>query len=337
MSMTDGVARRGLGRGLSALLRDDDGDDDSPEGAQVRKNALIVPLERLRPGPFQPRRDFDAETMQELTQSVRRHGVLQPVLVRIVADGPEEFYEILAGERRWRAACQANITTIPIVVRHDVDDAMALELALVENIHRTDLAPMEEAEGYQRLISEFGHTQENLAAMLDKNRSHIANMLRMLSLPDAVQEMIREGKLSFGHAKVLTGAMNSERLAREIFAQSMTVREAEQLMRGQPEKALDIRKMVEGIRSGEFLPPEVAKKPTRARARRAGAPRRQDGVEDLYCKSLEERVGATLGLKVEIKMTHKTQDRGHLTVHFHTLDQLDSVIGRLNASDRGYV
>ena len=201
--MTDDPTRRRatnkLGRGLSALLGDEE--EDQAQLDRLRQTRSL-PVERLTPGPFQPRRRFDAEELAELAESIREQGVLQPVLVRRAPDG--DSYEIIAGERRWRAAQLAQLHEIPVLVR-EFDDRTAMEIALVENVQRRDLTALEEADGYHRLIEEYGHSQEEVARAVGKSRSHVANTLRLLNLPGEVRTLLEDGQLTAGHARTLIG------------------------------------------------------------------------------------------------------------------------------------
>ncbi len=204
---------RGLGRGLSALFDD----DQEEQAAHNNKNLRNVAVEKLRPGRFQPRRHFDAESLDALTESVRQKGILQPILVRRNPADPEG-YEILAGERRWRAAQAAQLHEVPVILR-EMDDRAASEIALIENIQRQDLNPIEEGEGYRRLIEEFSHTQEELGRALGKSRSHIANTMRLLALPDEVKAMIGDGSLTAGHARALINGLSVRQIESSVRAQ----------------------------------------------------------------------------------------------------------------------
>ena len=192
--------RKSLGRGLSALMADVNLSSSSGEsaGANVSGSSLLVPVERITPNPDQPRRDFDPEALQELAASIKSKGIIQPLVVRLKDGG--NAYEIVAGERRWRAAQIAQLHVVPVVIR-DFSDSEVIEIAIIENIQRADLNAVEEALGFRQLMDRFGHTQEKLAEALSKSRSHIANTLRLLNLPDDVQMMIRMGKLTAGHAR----------------------------------------------------------------------------------------------------------------------------------------
>lgn len=213
--------RKPLGRGLSALL----GEAPAPalERAPEHGGLRTIPIEALRPGRFQPRRQFDEEAMRALVESIREKGILQPILVRRHGD---EGWEIVAGERRWRAAQAAGIHVVPVLVQ-DLDDRAALEIALVENVQRQDLTALEEAEGYQRLIDEFGHRQEDLAQAVGKSRSHIANTIRLLQLPIDVRRLLQDGALTAGHARALLGAEQAGELARRVVDLGLNVRQTE--------------------------------------------------------------------------------------------------------------
>lgn len=230
--------RKSLGRGLGALLGDDDFDInealaepmDIPTATKPADDNISIEL--LQPSPFQPRKEFDTEALNALVESIKEKGVLQPLLVRKQGSS----YEIIAGERRWRASKLAGLKTVPVIIK-DLNDKEVLEVALVENLLRENLSAIEEAEGFQRLISEFSHTQEALAQIVGKSRSHVANTLRLLNLPESVQEMVKEGKLSAGHARALVGLENAEALAKQIIAKDLNVRQVEELVAKQKEPA----------------------------------------------------------------------------------------------------
>jgi len=257
-----------------------------------------LPIDLITANRFQPRRHFEEADLDELVASIREKGVLQPILVRPAesAEGGGQRYEIVAGERRWRAAQKAGLHEVPAVVR-EVDDTAALEVALIENVQRRDLSPLEEAGGYKRLIDEFGHTQDVIAAAVGKSRSHIANLLRLLGLPKAVQTMVDGGRLSMGHARALLGADDPEALAKRVVKDGLTVRQAEAL-------------------AGE------------SKASGTGAaqkrPRKQ---KDADTRALESDLSQTLGLNVEI--TYDQGDGGRVTIHYKTLEQLDDLCQRL--------
>ena len=289
-----GAAGRGLGRGLSALF----GDDEAPAAAaQKQDNLRTLPIEQLKPSRFQPRRHFDAESLEALTQSVREKGILQPILVRHDPADPNR-YEILAGERRWRAAQAAQLHEIPVILR-EIDDRGASEIALIENIQRQDLNAIEEGEGYRRLIEEFGHTQEELGRALGKSRSHVANTMRLLALPDDVRAMVIDGRLSAGHARAILTSVNPLALAQLVIADGMSVRQIEAALRYEKHAA-------------ESGTAKVAKVKTK----------------DANVAALEKELAQLFGLKVTIDTEGET---GSLTIHYRTLDQLDDVLKKLRA------
>jgi ParB family chromosome partitioning protein len=285
--MADEPARSRLGRGLASLIGD--------MGAETNKNAersrsqRRVSIEFLHPNPRNPRRQFAATELDELAASIKERGIIQPIAVR-PAPGASGSFEIIAGERRWRAAQRAGIHDVPVVVL-EVSDAEALELAIIENVQREDLNPLEEASGYQALGGEFKYGQDDIAKIVGKSRSHVANMLRLLKLPPAVQACIRSGELSAGHARALIGNANAEALAREIVARGLNVRQVEELVR-------------------EHVPrkPRVAP------------------VKDADTAAVEKRLGDALGLKVTID--HKGE-RGAVHIAYRDLDQLQDIVKRL--------
>ncbi len=286
--------RSQLGRGLSALLGEDSGDYTELDKLRVSR---LVPIEFIHPGPYQPRHGVDDEQIQSLAQSIRDKGILQPLLVRRHPEHANAF-EIVAGERRWRAAQQAQVHEIPVVVR-DFSDSEVLEIALVENLQRQDLSPLEEAEGYSRLIKEFSHTQANLARAVGKSRSYVANMMRLLGLPDSVKELVNGGALTAGHARALLNAENPDILARQVVRQGLNVRQTEKL---------------------------AQTKGVRARVRRKAAEKDADTL------SLERDLTNLLGLKVEIRFRGVG---GSLIIHYRSLDQLDDILHRLSHETRG--
>ena len=291
----EGGKRGGLGRGLSALFGEASEDYASLDRVRQTKQ---VPVEFLHPGRFQPRRKFDDTGIAELAQSVKEKGVLQPLLVRRHPDRPNA-YEIIAGERRWRAAQAAALHEVPVVVR-DLTDREALELSIIENVQRQDLTPLEEAEGYRRLLDEFQHTQEDLARALGKSRSHVANTLRLMALPDPIKAMLHEGALTAGHARALLTTADPITLAHRIVAEGLNVRQTETLAKGEDP-------------TQPRTPPPVGKPGS-------------DKDADLI--SLEESLSEQLGLKVLIATRGKG---GTLSIHYKSLDQLDDVLRRLTA------
>ena len=220
--------RRGLGRGLSALMADVNLDPPRNPPAPQRRSEFMVPVEKIVPNPDQPRREFEPEAMKDLADSLRQKGVIQPLIVRQI--GEDGLYEIVAGERRWRAAQMAQLHELPVIVR-EFSDSEVLEIAIIENIQRAELNAIEEALAYKQLMQRFGHTQEKIAEALSRSRSHIANLLRLLTLPDDVQSFVMEGKLSAGHARALITTPNASELARQVVLRGLSVREAEQLAR----------------------------------------------------------------------------------------------------------
>ncbi|GHD39657.1 chromosome segregation DNA-binding protein [Thalassobaculum fulvum] len=306
--MTDDSTRRRsnkLGRGLSALLGDEE--EDQAQLDRLRQTRSL-PVERLAPGPFQPRRRFDAEDLSELAESIREQGVLQPVLVRRAADG--ETYEIIAGERRWRAAQLAQLHEIPVLVR-EFDDRTAMEIALVENVQRRDLTALEEADGYHRLIAEYGHSQEDIARAVGKSRSHVANTLRLLNLPTEVRALLEDGQLTAGHARALLGQDDAAELAREVVTRKLNVRDTEKLVQ---------RRRME----------PSAPRPRKPRGQGGG----QAADKDPDTLAVERDLGDRLGLAVSIDHDAGSGG-GSVTVRYSDLDQLDLVIERLSGISTG--
>jgi ParB family chromosome partitioning protein len=288
--------KRGLGRGLSALLgepvssvvKDETELPGSPQG-----RVKTLPVEQLRPGKYQPRRHFDQAAIEDLAQSIKEKGIIQPLIVRQLA---EDTYEIIAGERRWRAAQGAMLHEVPVLVR-ELSDTEALELALIENLQRQDLTPLEEAEGFSRLMDEFQHTQEALAKVIGKSRSHVANMIRLLALPEPVKRLMDEGALSAGHARALLTAQDPIGLAKLVVDRGLNVRQTEKLAQ------------------------EAAGSAGRTITRAPKAEKDTDLI------ALERSLSNLVGLQVTIT----TQPRGgELSIHYNTLDQLDDVISRLS-------
>lgn len=291
--MSDDFSRRRLGRGLAALI----GEMDKPVAADKPSAAAAadgkVPIELIVANPKNPRRRFAESELADLAQSIREHGIVQPVVVR-PAKQPGQ-YELIAGERRWRASQLAGLAELPVIIR-DVSDRMALELAIVENVQRSDLNPLEEAEGYQQLIDEHNYTQADLGQVIGKSRSHVANTLRLLKLPDPLRELLANGALSAGHARTLVTAADPEDLARRIIEDGLSVRQAEALAQ---------------------QPPETRK------AKTPSAPVEKD-VDTL---ALEKLLADTLGLKVVI--THKERGGGDVRIAYRSLEQLDELCRRL--------
>ncbi|MFK3691866.1 ParB/RepB/Spo0J family partition protein [Agrobacterium tumefaciens] len=286
--MSDDLSKRRLGRGLAALI----GEMDQPVPVGEPQRAVspdrTIPIEFIARSQRNPRRHFDENELQDLAASIRQHGIVQPVVVRTVATNR---YEIIAGERRWRAAQLAGFTEVPVIVR-DVDDRTALELAIVENVQRSDLNPLEEAMGYEQLIAEHGYTQNDLGEIIGKSRSHVANSLRLLKLPDPVRDMLADGSLSAGHARALVSTSDPSALAKTIVAKGLSVRDAERLAQN------DIKSHGDG---GEKRP----------------------AVEkDSDTVALERSLSDALGL--DVKINHKGGS-GQIRISYRTLEQLEAV------------
>lgn len=280
--------RAGLGRGLNALLGDIAREEPVAPGSLRPPGLRMLPVGSLSPHPDQPRRRFDEEALAELATSIAARGMIQPIVVR--PHGKD--YQIVAGERRWRAAQRARLHEVPVIVR-DFDDAQTLEIALVENIQRQDLNAIEEAQGYQRLIGDYGHTQEALGKLVHKSRSHIANLLRLLDLSEPIQAQLIDGQLSMGHARALIGARDAETLAEQVIARGLSVRDTERLAR-------------------------AAKSAPRKASEPAG--------RDPDIAALEHQLGDLLGLNVRVS---HGPGGGTLTLNYATLDQLDMICQRL--------
>jgi ParB family chromosome partitioning protein len=282
--------KAGLGRGLSALMEEM---GSSPAPAEPTSGTASLPLGLIDANPNQPRRQFDEVALNELADSIRIKGVLQPILVRPTEAGR---YEIVAGERRWRASQIVGLHEIPVIIR-SFNEADGFEAAIIENVQRSDLNPMEEALGYQRLVHDFGHTQEMVAAVTGKARSHVGNLLRLLDLPEDAQTLVKMGLLTVGHAKAVLQAKDPAGLAREIAARGLTVRQAE----------------------------EAARKSNLAQAAKIA---RTSGQKNPDLEMLESQLSETLGLKVSIDARGR---RGTVTVKFSDLDQLDTIVEKLQA------
>ena len=282
--MSERAKRQQLGRGLAILF----GEAESGQAAEPPPQRR-VPIELVQPSPFQPRRRFADAELEALAQSIREKGILQPLLVRPLT-GEETAFELVAGERRWRAAQRVGMHEVPVIIR-PLSDSEALEIALVENLQREDLSALEEAEAYSRLIEEFGRTQASLAEAVGKSRSHVANTLRLLSLPAPVRRRLEDGVLSAGHARALLAAADPEALAQEVVRRGLNVRATERLVQRRAE-----------------IPP--ARRPAR----------------DADTLALERELGTHLGLRVTLEQRRRG---GALTLHYASLDQLDRVLGLL--------
>lgn len=296
--------KRGLGRGLDALFESDDGDFDIPDtssGDIDGEQRKIVGIEQLDPNPAQPRQTFTEEALEELASSIKEYGLLQPLLVRPKKD-MVDIYEIIAGERRWRAAQRAQLHEIPVVIRN-LDDSQALQIGLVENLQRQDLNPMEEAQGYQNLIDQFGHTQQKVSKLVGKSRSYVTNMLRLMGLPSLLQEMVREGDLSAGHARALLVAKRPEELAQKVMKEGLSVRATEQLV------------------AKEKQPDNVTNLPVKKNTAQS--------EKDVDTLALERELSDKLGMDVILDLK-KTKDSGTFKIAFTSLDQLDYLIQKLS-------
>jgi ParB family transcriptional regulator, chromosome partitioning protein len=289
--------RRGLGRGLSALLGEEVA--AAPASGPQAGPAAKVPIELICSGRYQPRRRVADAALDDLAKSIAEKGILQPILVRRHPNDANS-YEIIAGERRWRAAQMAQVHDVPVIVR-DFSDREALEIALIENLQRQDLSPLDEAEGYKRLLDEFAHNQDDLARSVGKSRSHVANMMRLLGLPDPVKAMLDEGLLSAGHARALIGTRDPAALAAEVVKRGLNVRQTEQLAK------------LEG--AARAAPPRPAEK-------------------DANTLALERDLGNLLGLSVEIKLR---RNGGALVLNYSSYDQLDDILHRLSHGRHGSI
>ena len=280
------ISKKGLGRGLSSLM----GEDTKNETiSQISYSDTKIPLSKLKPSSIQPRRIFDKNSINELAESIKSKGLVQPILVRPSKNNLDEF-EIIAGERRWRAAQIAQLHELPAIVKN-LDDAEALEMAIIENVQRADLSPIEEAAGYKKLMEQYNHTQEALAPIVGKSRSHIANIIRLLNLPVSIQDMITEGIISSGHARAIMNSAFPEQLAKKIVDENLSVRQAERLAKNSKNKVKKIKL-----------------KPT-------------DTID------LERKISEIIGLEVIISDNGKRG--GNIKIKYKTLDQLELVTNKL--------
>lgn len=291
--MTGKTEKRGLGRGLSALMADVHlaGPDQPPSS----RKELLLAVDKLEPNPQQPRLDFKREELESLADSIRQKGVIQPLIVR--RKPGRDIYEIVAGERRWRAAQLAQLHEVPVVIR-ELDDAEVLEIAIIENIQREDLNAIEEALGFRQLMTRFGHTQEKLAEALSRSRSHVANLLRLLTLPAEVQDLVRNGTLSAGHARALIGSPRAGELAMQIVAKGLSVRETEKLMQA----------AAEGKTARKSNP---------------------DAGKDADTRALESDLSANLHMPVRINH-ERNGESGELVIRYSNLDDLDRLCRMLS-------
>jgi len=291
-SVEDAAPR--LGRGLAALLSG----AETLAAATRARGQHKIPIEFLRPNPRNPRRNFGEESLDELAASIKEKGIIQPLLARPLA-GIADAYEIIAGERRWRAAQRAGLHEVPIV-SFEADDRQALELAIIENVQRADLDPLEEAAGYERLGDEFLYTQADLAKVIGKSRSHVSNSLRLLKLPEGAKSLLREGKISAGHARVLLISSEPDAFAEKIVAQNLSVRDTEKLLEGASESSS---------------------------AKGQGPRKRGAGEKDADTRAMEKKLMEQLGMNVTIR--HREGEAGDVVVRYKTLDQLEFLCRRL--------
>ncbi len=307
--------KRGLGRGLSALIGETAKQAVVPQApktqssppavdkqgqatqTQISDGLRYLGVDQLQPGKFQPRKNFDQSELATLAASIEKSGVLQPLLVRSVA-GDDGKFEIIAGERRWRAAQKAKLHQVPVIVQ-DINDVSALEIGIIENVQRSDLNPIEEAEGYQRLIDDFAYTQAELAETIGKSRSHIANLLRLTGAPDAVRKALVEGAISMGHARALLGVSNAAALVKKIVAEGLSVRAVEALANSDKEDS-------------------------RPRAKATSAP----ASKNADTRALEKTITDSLGLRVSIEDKGDNKG-GSVRVDYKSLDQLDALVSKL--------
>lgn len=311
--MTADSRKRGLGRGLDALFQDARNEEESFAPKMKRADEIVsvvaeqqqgntspqrkISIDKLKPGSFQPRKHFEGSALDNLAESIVVHGVLQPLLVRPLTGG---MYEIIAGERRWRAAQKAQMHDLPVIVQ-ELSDNDALEISLIENLQREDLTALEEAEGYQRLMDEFRHTQDVLAHHLGKSRSHVANTLRLLKLPKKVKQYMQEGVLSAGHARCLIGCSNAEEIVGDIIKRGLNVRQTEKLVKGAAEGKSATKK----FSSKSFV------------------------QKDVDVLALEEKMSSLLGMKVTIESAGST---GSLRIEYKSLEQLDDILEKLSCT-----
>ncbi|MCU4182696.1 ParB/RepB/Spo0J family partition protein [Bosea sp. BH3] len=291
--MAEEQGRSRLGRGLAALIGDVGEEIGAIERARGQRR---VPVEFLRPSARNPRRSFGEEDLEDLTASIRERGILQPIIVRTIP-GMMDAYEIIAGERRWRAAQRAELHEVPVLLV-EADDREALEIAIIENVQRTDLNAIEEAAGYERLIAEFNYTQNDLARVIGKSRSHVANTLRLSKLPESVRNMVSEGAVSAGHARALLSVSDPELMARKIVDEGMSVR--------------DIERVVQEEARGET---------------KSAVPAKPKPEKDPDTRALEKTLEEVLGLSVSIG--HRANGSGEVRISYKTLEQLDALCGRL--------
>lgn len=301
------MAQAKLGKGLSALMEEEYSDAPQAGSASAATGLNELDVNVIRSGKYQPRKSFEESELGELAASIAQNGIMQPIVVRPIEAEGNISYEIIAGERRWRASKRIGMDTVPAIIR-EMTDQQALELALVENVQREDLSALEEAAGYQQLIIEFNYTQEQLAGSVGKSRSHIANLLRLLSLPNEVKSLLEAGKLTMGHARALMTAENPVELANQVVAKNLNVRQTEKLAKGESPDA-----------------PKTKAKESDTPAKAPISIPAGEKNEDIL--ALEATLSQSLGLKVQIN------DRGHqqgdIVVSYSSLEELDTILRRL--------
>ncbi|MEI7668635.1 MAG: ParB/RepB/Spo0J family partition protein [Pseudomonadota bacterium] len=317
MSALKKSSPRGLGKGLSALMSDSY--SQAPNAAPIEMQSIeqtqnTIALNKIRSGKYQPREFFAETALHELAESIRKNGVMQPILVRAVEDGN---YEIIAGERRWRAAKIAGLDEIPVII-NNINDEKALELAIIENIQREDLHPLEEGAGYQKLMDEFGYTQENVASTVHKSRSHIANLLRLLVLPNEIQELFSKNLITMGHARALIGVEGAVNIAHDIITRGLNVRQTEKLVseHKNPNAAIKTPKPQNNKQQQNTV--LVYQQPVE-----------QNTVKDPDIMALEDTLSENLGLKVSINDRGQS---GEILISYESLEQLDDILRRLGGS-----
>ena len=281
------INKKGLGRGLSSLM----GEVREEQTENLSSTETKIPISKLRPSPIQPRRIFEKASIAELADSIKSKGLVQPILVRPSKSNPGD-YEIIAGERRWRAAQVAQLHEIPAVIR-SLDDVESLEIAIIENVQRADLSPIEEAAGYKKLMENYGHTQEVLSEIVGKSRSHVANIIRLLSLPNSIQDMISQGSISSGHARAIMNSAFPEQFAEKIINENLSVRQTEALVKS---KKTVVKKLK---------------------------------LKDPDTLDLEKKLSEKLGLDVSINYTQKRG--GSIRIKYRSLDQLDLITSKLKS------
>lgn len=313
--MIDDPKRRGLGRGLAALMGEPAPGSEAAAARGASAGVREIPIEQLKPNPYQPRKVFNKEALEELAQSIKAKGVLQPLLVRRAKDGQgpnSTMYEIIAGERRWRASQLAKIHAVPVVIK-EITDRDAVEIGLIENLQREDLNPVEEAGAFLQLSEEFGYSQDQIAQVIGKSRSHVTNILRLLQLPKPVITLVITGKLTAGQARPLIGHPLAEQLAQRIIEGQLTARQVEKLV-------------AVGRAVGTPATAKKGGRPSAAAQPKSAAPTGKDADTLAF----ERGLAAALGMKVEIEAEPGNPEAGRLVVHYRKLEQLDELAKKLS-------